>query len=232
MRLVKRVSVAWKKPMSSPSKDDPSFSRRSFLKSFGASAAVAATAQVQAVAAELEKANKEKILGPEAVPVSLNVNGKTIKLTVEPRTTLLEALRNMTPLTGAKEVCDRATCGACSMMIDDKLVYSCQTLAIEAQGKKITTIEGLAQNGKLTKVQEAFIEQDALMCGFCTPGFVMSVTALLKKNPKPTADDVRHACSGNLCRCGTYPRILQAALKAAGVATVSKTEVIPFSELT
>ena len=218
--------------MSGPSKDEFSVSRRSFLKSFGASAAVAATSQVQAVAAELEKANKEKILGPEAVPISLNVNGKTIKLEVEPRMTLLDALRNLTPLTGSKEVCDRATCGACSMIIDEKLVYSCQMLAIEAQGKKITTVEGLAQNGKLTKVQEAFIEQDALMCGYCTPGFVMSVTALLKKNPKPSADDVRHACSGNLCRCGTYPRILQAALKAAGVSTVSKTEVISFSELT
>ena len=218
--------------MSGPSKDEFSVSRRSFLKSFGASAAVAATSQVQAVAAELEKANKEKILGPEAVPISLNVNGKTIKLEVEPRMTLLDALRNLTPLTGSKEVCDRATCGACSMIIDEKLVYSCQMLALEAQGKKITTVEGLAQNGKLTKVQEAFIEQDALMCGYCTPGFVMSVTALLKKNPKPSADDVRHACSGNLCRCGTYPRILQAALKAAGVSTVSKTEVISFSELT
>src|SRR6185436_14778966 len=108
-----------------------SISRRSFLKSFGSSAAVVATAQVDAVAAELEKAGKEKIVGPDAVPIVLNVNGKTIKLAVEPRVTLLEALRNMTKYTGAKEVCDRATCGACSMMVGDKLVYSCSTLAIE-----------------------------------------------------------------------------------------------------
>jgi aerobic-type carbon monoxide dehydrogenase small subunit (CoxS/CutS family) len=215
----------------SSSKDGFSVSRRAFLKTFGTSAAVAATAQVDAVAAELEKANKEKIIGPEAVPITLKVNGKNIKLQVEPRVTLLDALRNLTPLTGSKEVCDRATCGACSMLVDDKLVYSCSMLAIEAQGKKITTVEGLGSPGKLSKVQEAFVEQDALMCGYCTPGFVMSVTALLKQHPKPTEAQVRHACSGNLCRCGTYPRILQAALKAAGVTKISKTEVIPYAEV-
>ena len=215
----------------SSSKDGFSVSRRSFLKTFGTSAAVAATAQVEAVAAELDKVNKEKIVGPEAVPITLQVNGKPIKLQVEPRVTLLEAMRNMTPLTGAKEVCDRATCGACSMFVDDKLVYSCSMLAIEAQGKKITTIEGLGEPGKLSKVQEAFVEADALMCGYCTPGFVMSVTSLLRQNPKPTEADVRRVCSGNLCRCGTYPRILQAALKAAGVTKTSKTEVISYAKL-
>ena len=218
--------------MSEPASNDGfSVSRRSFLKSFGASAAVAATAQVQAVAAELEKVNAEKTLGPEAVPITLNVNGKTLKLQVEPRVTLLDALRNLTPLTGAKEVCDRAQCGACTMLIDDKPVYSCSMLAIEAQGKAITTIEGLAVDGKLTKVQEAFVTQDASMCGYCTPGFVLSITALLKKNPKPTVDEVKHACSGNVCRCGTHPRILEAALKAAGVTMASRTEVISFSRL-
>jgi xanthine dehydrogenase YagT iron-sulfur-binding subunit len=215
----------------SKSKDGFSVSRRTFLKTFGTSAAVAATAQVEAVAAELEKVNKEKLIGPDKVPITLQVNGKPIKLEVETRTTLLDALRNMTPLTGSKEVCDRATCGACSVMIDDKLIYSCSMLALEAQGKKITTIEGLAVNGKLSPVQEAFIEKDALMCGYCTPGFVMSVTALLKQNPRPTEADVRHACSGNLCRCGTYPRILQAALKAAGVNKTAKTEVISYAKL-
>jgi xanthine dehydrogenase YagT iron-sulfur-binding subunit len=215
----------------SSSKDGFSVSRRSFLKTFGTTAAVAATAQVESVAAELEKANKEKIVGPDAVPITLQVNGKSIQLQVQPRVTLLEAIRNMTPLTGSKEVCDRATCGACSMFVNDKLVYSCSMLAIDAQGKKITTVEGLGEPGKLSKVQEAFVEQDALMCGYCTPGFVMSVTALLRQNPKPTEADVRHACSGNLCRCGTYPRILQAALKAAGVSKTAKTEVISYAEL-
>jgi len=192
---------------------------------------VAATAQVQAVAQELEKANAEKVVGPGTVPISLNVNGKALKLEVEPRVPLLEALRNHSNLTGSKEVCDRGTCGACTVLFEDKPVYSCSVLAIEAQGKAITTIEGLAQNGQLSPVQGAFIDQDALMCGYCTPGFVMSVTALLKQNPHPTADQVRHACSGNLCRCGTYPRVMQAALKAAGVATTSKTEVISYAKL-
>src|SRR6266404_486638 len=211
--------------------DNFALSRRSFLKTFGSSAAVAATAQVEAVAAELAKANAEKVQGPGTVPITLKVNGKTLKLDLEPRVTLLEALRNHSNLTGSKEVCDRGTCGACTVLFDDKPVYSCSVLAIEAQGKAITTIEGLAQNGKLSPVQQAFIDQDALMCGYCTPGFVMSITALLKQNPHPTADQVRHACCGNLCRCGTYPRVMQAALKAAGVNITSKTEVISYARL-
>lgn len=212
-------------------KDGLSLSRRTFLKTFGSSAAVAATAQVEAVAAELEKVNAEKVAGPGPVPVTLNVNGQQLKLNLEPRVTLLEALRNHSPLTGAKEVCDRGTCGACTVLMDDVSVYACSKLAIDSQNAKITTIEGLAQGGKLSPVQQAFIEQDALMCGFCTPGFIMSVTALLKRNPKPTADDVRKGCSGNLCRCGTYPRVMQAALKAAGVNISSKTEVISYAKL-
>lgn len=215
----------------SSSNDGFSISRRSFLKTFGSSAAVAATAQVEAVAKELEKANAEKVIGPDAVPVTLKVNGKPLKLQIEPRVTLLEALRNHSNLTGSKEVCDRATCGACTVLLDDKPVYSCSMLALEAQGHAITTVEGLAQNSRLSKVQEAFVDKDALMCGYCTPGFVMSVTALLKQNPHPTAEQVKHACSGNLCRCGTYPRILQAALSAAGVATHSKIEVISYAKL-
>src|SRR5690349_11829931 len=206
-------------------KDSYSVSRRFFLKSFGTSAAVAATAQVEAVAAELEKVNAEKVQGPGKVPVTLQVNGKPLKLELEPRVTLLEALRNHSNLTGAKEVCDRGTCGACTVLLDDKPVYSCSKLAIDSQGAKITTVEGLAKDGKLSPVQQAFIEQDALMCGFCTPGFIMSITGLLKENPHPSAEQVKHACSGNLCRCGTYPRVLQAALKAAGTPVANKTEV-------
>lgn len=208
-----------------------SISRRSFLKTFGTSAAVAATAQVEAVAKELEKANAEKVVGPDPLSITLQVNGQPMKVQVEPRTTLLEALRNQLPLTGSKEVCDRAACGACTVLVDDKPIYSCSMLAIEAQGRVITTIEGIAADGQLSRVQEAFIDKDALMCGYCTPGFVMSITALLKANPHPTADEVRHACSGNLCRCGTYPRILQAAQKAAGVSATGKTEVISYAQL-
>jgi xanthine dehydrogenase YagT iron-sulfur-binding subunit len=208
-----------------------SLSRRTFLKSFGTTAAVAATAQVEVVARELEKANLEKVQGPGAVPVTLQVNGKPLKLQLEPRVTLLEALRNHAGFTGAKEVCDRAACGACTVLLDDVPVYACAMLALEAQGHAITTVEGLAQNGKLSKVQQAFVEEDALMCGYCTPGFVLSVTALLKKNPRPSAEEVKHACAGNLCRCGTYPRIMQAAAKAAGVSVSSKTEVIAYAKL-
>ncbi len=213
------------------SRDAFAVSRRSFLKSFGTTAAVAASAQVESVAQQLAQASSEKIQGPGPVPVTLSVNGKAMQLQLEPRVTLLEALRNHSPLTGAKEVCDRATCGACTVLMDDQPVYSCSVLAIEAQGHKITTIEGLVQNGQLSNVQEAFVEQDALMCGFCTPGYIMSITGLLKWNPRPTAEDVKHACSGNLCRCGTYPRVMQAAFKAAGLPVTNKTEVIPYAKL-
>jgi xanthine dehydrogenase YagT iron-sulfur-binding subunit len=206
-------------------------SRRTFLKSLGTVAAATATARVQSVAAELEKANTERIVGPEAVPVTLNVNGQKLKFQLEPRVTLLDALRNYHSLTGAKEGCDRASCGACTVMMDGRPIYSCQKLAIEAQGHEITTIEGLASEGKLTKVQREFVDKDALMCGYCTPGFVMSITALLAKNPRPTPEEVKHACAGNLCRCGTQPRILEAALSAAGVAAnrPTQTEVIDYA---
>jgi xanthine dehydrogenase YagT iron-sulfur-binding subunit len=206
-------------------------SRRWFLKSFGTTAAAAATAQVESVAQQLAQANAEKVQGPAPVAMTLNVNGQALKLELEPRVTLLEALRNHSPLTGAKEVCDRATCGACTVLVDDKPVYSCSMLAIEAQGHRITTVEGLTAEGKLSQVQQAFLDQDALMCGYCTPGFVMSVTGLLKQNPHPTAAEIKHACSGNLCRCGTYPRVLQAAYKAAGLPVTSKTEVITYAKL-
>jgi len=188
-----------------------------------------AAARANAVAAELEKVNAEKVIGPNAVPVTLNVNGRDLPLLLEPRVTLLDALRNYSSLTGTKEGCDRATCGACTVMLNGTPVYSCQKLAIEAQGVAITTVEGLAKDGALTPVQQAFLEKDALMCGYCTPGFVMSVTALLKKNPKPTAEDIRHACAGNICRCGTQPRIMQAVFQAAGVVVSSNTEVIDYA---
>jgi aerobic-type carbon monoxide dehydrogenase small subunit (CoxS/CutS family) len=207
------------------------FSRRSFLKGIGTTAAATAASRADALAAELERINSEKVVGPGAVPVTLKVNGETLRLLLEPRVTLLDALRNYSSLTGAKEGCDRASCGACTVMLDDVPIYACQKLAIEAQGHAITTIEGLATDGKLSKVQRAFLEKDALMCGYCTPGFVLSVTALLKKNPRPTADEVSHACAGNICRCGTHPRIIEAALQAAGVASASttKTEVVDYA---
>ncbi len=206
-----------------------SWSRRDFLKSLGTTAVAAAATQANAVAAELEKVNAEKVVGPGVVPVTLKVNGQTLKLQLEPRVTLVDALRNYSSLTGAKEGCDRASCGACTVLMGDLPIYACQKLAIEAQGHAITTVEGLSRNGELSIVQKTFCEKDALMCGYCTPGFVMSVTALLKKNAHPTADEVRHACAGNLCRCGTHPRILE----AAGVAdpNINKTEMIDYARL-
>lgn len=218
--------------MNDPNPGDGLFvSRRSFLKSFGTTAAAAATAQVEVVAQELQNANAEKASGPGPVPVTLRVNGKALHLEIEPRVTLLEALRNHSNHTGAKEVCDRATCGACTVLLGGTPIYSCSKLAIEAQGQEITTIEGVAKEGQLSSVQQAFIDQDGLMCGYCTPGFVLSVMALLSKNPKPTAEQLKHACAGNLCRCGTYPRVMQAVFKAAGLPVADQTEVIPYARL-
>ncbi|HOW66196.1 MAG TPA: (2Fe-2S)-binding protein [Candidatus Paceibacterota bacterium] len=213
------------------SKPSGSVSRRNFLKTIGTTAVAGAAAQAESIAAELQKVDAEKIQGPGPVPITLTVNGKKHDLELEPRVTLLDALRNFLNSTGAKEVCDRGTCGACTVLIDGKPVYACMQLAIESQGCSITTVEALAQGNRLSKIQQAFIEEDALMCGYCTPGFLMSATALLQRQPKPTADDVRHACAGNVCRCGTHPRVLKAILKTAGVEITQKTEVIRYADL-
>jgi xanthine dehydrogenase YagT iron-sulfur-binding subunit len=203
-----------------------SVSRRTFIKGLGATAITTVAAQTAAVAQELEKANAEKVIGPGAVPMTLMVNGDRLQLQLEPRVTLLDALRNYASLTGSKEGCDRAACGACTVLFDGAPIYSCQKLAIEAQGHEITTVEGLAKDGTLSNVQRAFIDKDALQCGYCTPGFLMSVTALLNKNPHPTLAEAKHACSGNLCRCGTQPHVLKAIFEAAGISAAEKTEVI------
>jgi aerobic-type carbon monoxide dehydrogenase small subunit (CoxS/CutS family) len=152
-----------------------------------------------------------------AVSVALDINGRRRDVSVEPRTTLLNALRNHLdpPLTGPKLVCDVGTCGACTVLMDGKQVYSCLILAVDAVDRKLTTVEGLGSPDSLNPVQSAFVEQDALMCGFCTPGFVTTISAYLKKNPHPTLDEVREACKGNFCRCGTYPRVFEAALAVA-----------------
>lgn len=213
--------------MKKPDKDVfGAVSRRTFIKGLGATAVTTVAAQTAAVAQELERANAEKVIGPGAVPVTLMVNRERLQLQLEPRVTLLDALRNYSSLTGSKEGCDRAACGACTVMFDGAPIYSCQKLAIEAQGHEITTIEGLAKDGTLSKVQQAFVNRDALQCGYCTPGFVMSVTALLNKNPRPTLAEAKHACSGNLCRCGTQPHILKAIFEAAGISVADKSEVI------
>lgn len=189
-------------------------SRRTFLRGLGTTAVSAATLGANAVASELAQANAERPRGPGAVAVTLAVNGEQRVTTVEPRTTLLEALRTHAGLTGPKEVCDRATCGACTVLLDGVPVYACMLLAVDVEGRAITTVEGISKNG-LTPVQKALVEHDGLQCGYCTSGFVMSLTALAKSNPRPTEADVRKACSGHLCRCGSYPRVFSAALAAA-----------------
>ncbi len=197
--------------MPSKKKDEPGFSRRTFLKTVGAGGVAAGVLGPPAAEAQGVKA-----AGPGAVPIQLNINGRVHKLEVEPRVTLLDALRTRLEITGVKRVCDRGVCGACTMMLDGKLIYSCSTLAIEAQGKPIRTVESLAQGTVLHPVQQAFCDNDGLMCGFCTPGFVLAVASLLEQNPKPTAEQARKALDGNICRCGTYKGVLAATLNTGG----------------
>src|SRR5881394_2904075 len=179
-----------------------SVSRRDFLKTAGISSLAAGVVGV--ADAEAQTSVGARVVGPGEVPVQLMVNGKRVDLRIEPRVTLLDALRNRADLTGNKRVCDRGACGACTMIVDGRTVYSCSTLAIEVQGKQNRTVDGLASGGKLHPVQQAFCDVDALMCGFCTPGFVMASVALLEKNPNPTPEQVRKGLDGNICRCGTF----------------------------
>jgi len=155
------------------------------------------------------------LYGPGRAVITLNINGSDVPVGVEPRTTLLDALREHLDLTGAKRVCERGECGACTMILDGEPIYACLTLAVMAQGRKIETIEGLRQGEKLHPVQEAFLKSDAYQCGFCTPGQIMAAKALLDRNPAPTPAEIRAGMSGNLCRCGTYPKIIKAVEMAA-----------------
>ena len=163
------------------------------------------------------------VVGLAAVPIALRINGTTHMLTLEPRVTLLDALRNHLDLTGAKKVCDRGTCGACTVQIDGKAVYSCTVLAIDAaeSGADIRTIESLATEGQLHPVSAAFVENDAQQCGFCTPGFVMASKAYLDAYPRPSYEEVCAGLGGNVCRCGTYMGVRRAVV-AAGSATPAR----------
>ncbi len=191
------------------SRDPLSLSRRTFLKTVGVGAA--ATGLVGAV----PRPAQAEILGPDAVPLSLKVNGAVQTVTLEPRVTLLRALRNHLGLTGAKEVCERGACGGCTVLLDGEPICSCMLLAMDAVGHEITTVEGLGTPERMSPVQAAFVEADALQCGFCTPGFVVASTALLRKHPNPTLEEIKAGLAGNLCRCGTYSRIFEAVQKAA-----------------
>jgi xanthine dehydrogenase YagT iron-sulfur-binding subunit len=150
------------------------------------------------------------------LPVRLNVNGRSYSLFVDPRTTLLELLRKDLGLTGAKKGCDLGNCGACTVMVDGRTRLSCLTLALSLEGKDVLTVEGLSKGGRLDPVQEAFIRNDALQCGFCTPGQIMSAKFLLTINPHPSLAEIKRFMNGNICRCGAYPKILAAVSEASG----------------
>ena len=187
----------------------PAFSRRSFLKTAGVGAAATTMVGVGA------KSQAAQVLGPDAITLSMKVNGAVRQVTVEPRVTLLDALRNHLDLTGTKQVCDRGGCGACTVLFDGEPVNSCLILAADAEGHEITTVEGLGTPEKMSPLQAAFVEKDAMQCGFCTPGFVVAGTALLARTPAPTLDQIKGGLAGNLCRCGTYGRIFEAVQSAA-----------------
>jgi xanthine dehydrogenase YagT iron-sulfur-binding subunit len=185
-------------------------SRRGFLSSVGAGAVVAVS-----LGGTTESPAQEIVAQGDTVTVNLLVNGTNRKVVVEPRWSLLFVLRDLLGLTGTKVGCERGECGACTVLIDGKPRYACMTLAVEAQGHEITTLEGLLEGEKLGPVQQAFAEEDALQCGYCTPGQIMSVEGLLRQNPNPTIEEIRKEMSGNLCRCATYKHIFNAATRAA-----------------
>ncbi len=189
------------------------FSRRDFLK--GSGAAVAATTLAQSVS-ETEAAQQAgtKVAPAKASAVKLDINGKAVTVTVEPRVTLLDVLRDDLSLTGAKEVCDTANCGACTVLLDGKAVYACSVLAHSAVGKKIMTAEGLAGQG-VDAVAQCFVKHDATQCGYCTPGFVVATRAFVAAKPNATVEDIGKGLGGNICRCGTYAGVIAAALECS-----------------
>jgi xanthine dehydrogenase YagT iron-sulfur-binding subunit len=187
-------------------------SRRTFLKASGIPLAAPAVLGPRLVRAA---GTQVKVWGPGKAPVTLQVNGQARTVDVEPRVTLLEALRHELDVTGAKRVCDRGTCGACTVVMDGHPVYACSVLAIDAQGRAITTVEALSSGGRLHPVQQAFVDHDGQQCGFCTPGFVMASKALLDKHPDPTPAQLAAGLGGNLCRCGTYVGIKAAVAQLA-----------------
>lgn len=198
--------------LSSSPPERKGFSRRGFMQGVGVSSALTTGVLEPEAAAQTTAA----VQGPGAVAITLTINGKPTKLSVEPRTTLLDAMRNQLDLTGAKRVCDRGTCGACSVLVNNKVMYACSILAVDAVGKNITTIEGFAmQGGKPHPVVQAFVNHDAQQCGYCTPGFVVAAKAFLDRTPNPTYEQVKDGLGGNLCRCGTYVGVRKAVLEAS-----------------
>ena len=205
-----------KKDADAPKQPRSGVSRRGFIRNVGIGGGALGAGVLESTALA-EPAAGGKFVGPGEVPITLRINGKPHNLNVEPRVTLLDALRNRLDHTGAKKVCDRATCGACTAIINGKVVYSCTVLAIDAQGKDIQTIEGIAPEGKLHPVSVAFVNNEAQQCGYCTPGFVMAAKGFLDRHPHPTYEQVERGLGGNLCRCGTYVGVRKAVLEAANM---------------
>ncbi|RKY84069.1 (2Fe-2S)-binding protein [candidate division KSB1 bacterium] len=202
-------------------RDKKSISRRSFIKGVGGGLAGTA-ALATGVLAKGKIKQEETATDSEKVKVKLNVNGVNYELFIEPRVTLVEALRDRLGLTGTKIICNNGECGGCTVIMDGRAVYSCMILAVDAQGTKIQTIEGIKKNGKLHPVQEAFIKNDAFQCGFCTPGFIMSAKALLDHNPHPDEKEIKRAVSGNICRCGSYNYIVKAVKEPSKIFNKNK----------
>jgi xanthine dehydrogenase YagT iron-sulfur-binding subunit len=188
--------------------------RRSFLKGMGMTAA-GTTVLNSGLLTQAAETASPNVVGPGAVSIALNVNGVARRVSVEPRVTLADVLREQLGMTGTKVICDRGSCSGCTVWLDHIPVNSCMTFALDAAGRKITTIEGLGDAEHLHALQAAFVDHDGMQCGYCTPGMVMSCAGLLERNPNPSAQDVQQAISGNLCRCGTYPKVVQATLAAA-----------------
>lgn len=186
------------------------FSRRGFLQTAGATGSVIGTG---ILTPEAEAQTAGVVAGE--TPITLTINGKTFKATVEPRMTLLDVMRNQLDLTAAKRVCDRGTCGACTVIVDGKAIYGCTMLAIDAQGHKIESLESLSNGNQRHPLIDAFVNNDAQQCGYCTPGFVMASKAFLDRTPNPSYEDVKAGLGGNLCRCGTYVGVRKAVLEAA-----------------
>ena len=202
--------------MEKKDKKRKTFTRRDFLKGFGwgaLSVAVVPKYLTQDMTALQTKEGKIPLYSRRQITIT--VNQKNYSLEVEPRETLLHVLRERLNLTGAKMTCDRGECGACTVLLDGKPVYSCLTLAIRAEGEKITTIEGLATEDKLHPLQQAFIDKDGYQCGFCTPGFIISSVALLEKNKNPDLEEIKSGLGGNICRCGNYAKIYEAVSAAS-----------------
>jgi xanthine dehydrogenase YagT iron-sulfur-binding subunit len=205
--------VSFKQDPEKRKKPKSNFSRRGFLQGVGITSGALTTGILET---EAEAQTGAKVEGPGEVPITLQINGQPVRVSVEPRATLLDTLRHRLELTAAKRVCDRGTCGACTVIMNGKTVYSCTVLAIDAQGKNIETIESLGTGANMHPISKAFVDNDAQQCGYCTPGFVMACKGFLDEHPNPTEADVNHGLGGNLCRCGTYMGIRKAVLQAAG----------------